>query len=267
MTEQRVVVNGRGTRYLEAGAGRPVVLIHAFPLSGDMWRPQLERVPDGWRFLAPDLRGFGATPPGPGAPPTMDDYADDIRGFMDALGIEHAVVAGLSMGGYIAFALFRRIPARIDGLILADTRSQADTPEGIKNRRALSARVLAGGASVAASDLLPKLLGSTTERERPQVTAEARRLIEANETAGIDGAIHALISRPDSTPDLARIACPVLVIVGQEDSITPPSDAEALSRAIVSSELVVVPRAGHLSNLEAPDDFSTAVARFLATRF
>ena len=159
----------------------------------------------------------------------MDDYAGDVVALMDALGIETAVIGGLSMGGYVTFALFRQAPERFDGVILADTKAQADTAEGQAGRRAMSETLRGSGVSAVVDELLPKLLGETTHRERPQVLADARRLMEANQPDAIDAALHALMTRPDSTPDLPRISCPALVIVGQEDAVTPAADAELLA--------------------------------------
>jgi pimeloyl-ACP methyl ester carboxylesterase len=269
--ERLATVNRRATRYLEAGKGRPLILVHAFPLSADMWRPQIGHVPDGWRFIAPDLHGFGGGVPDAAASlrgdAEIDDYARDVIALMDALGIETAVIGGLSMGGYVTFAVFRQAPARFAGVILADTKAQADTPEGQAGRRAMSATLRSKGVSAVVDELLPKLLGETTHRERPQVLADARRLMEANHPDAIAAALHALMTRPDSTPDLPRISCPALVIVGQEDVVTPAADAELLAHSIPRAELVVLPRVGHLSNLEAPDWFSSALARFLSRAF
>lgn len=264
--ERYATVEGRDTRYLEAGRGRPLVLLHGFPLSAGMWEPQLDRVPDGWRFIAPDLRGFGAVA---GVPPsmTMDQYAGDVLALMDALSIETAVIGGLSMGGYVTFAVFRQAPARFDGVILADTKAPADSPDGRAGRRAMSETLRAKGVGAVVDGLLPKLVGETTRRDRPAVAAEARKLMEASKPDAIDAALHALMNRPDSTPDLGRIKCPALVIVGQEDTVTPAADAELLAHSISGAELVVMPRVGHLSNLEAPEDFSSALSRFLARAF
>jgi pimeloyl-ACP methyl ester carboxylesterase len=264
--ERSATVDGRSTRYFEAGKGRALILLHAFPLSADMWQSQLDRVPDGWRFLAPDLRGFGA---GGGVPPslTVDDYAGDVLALMNALGIETAVIGGLSMGGYVTFALFRRAPERFAGVILADTKAQADTADGRAGRLAMSETLRTRGVGAVVDELLPKLVGETTRRERPEVLAETRQLMEANHPGAIEAALHALMTRPDSTPDLGRVGCPTLVIVGQEDTVTPAADAELLARSIPATELVVLPRVGHLSNLEAPDDFSSALTRFLARGF
>ncbi len=265
--ERQATLNGRATRYLEAGRGRPLLLLHAFPFNADMWQAQIDHVPDGWRFIAPDLRGFGAGTPEVDALLTMDAYAGDVVALMDALGIETAVIGGLSMGGYVTFALFRQAPGRFAGVVLADTKAQADTPEGQAGRRATSELLRGRGVSAVVDTLLPKLVGETTHRERPQVLAEARRIMEANQPDAIDAALHALINRPDSTPDLRRISCPALVIVGQEDTVTPAADAELLACSIPRAELVVLPRVGHLSNLEAPEGFSSALARFLSRVF
>jgi 3-oxoadipate enol-lactonase len=264
--ERSATVNGRATRYLEAGKGRPLILLHAFPFSADMWQSQIDHVPDGWQFIAPDLRGFGASTPEVDAL-SMDAYAGDVVALMDGLGIETAVIGGLSMGGYVTFALFRQAPGRFAGVVLADTKAPADTPEGQAGRRAMSELLRAKGVSAVVDALLPKLCGETTHRERPQVLAEARRLMEANQPDAIDAALQALITRPDSTPDLRRITCPALVVVGQEDVVTPAADAELLACSIPRAELVVLPRVGHLSNLEAPEGFSSALARFLSRAF
>ena len=204
--EAHVTIGDRKTRYLEAGAGWPVLLIHAFPLNADMWRPQLERVPDGWRFIAPDLRGFGpaAAPARGRSTTTVDDFAGDlVRAARSPRMIDRAVIGGLSMGGYVTFALFRRSPERFSGMILADTKSQADTPEGREGRRKMIELVRASGAAAVADQMLPKLLGATSARTRPELVAQVRQMIESTSAPAIAAALEALSARPDSTPDLA----------------------------------------------------------------
>ncbi len=167
------------------------------------------------------------------------------------------------MGGYIAFAMFRQSPARFARLILADTRPQADTPQGREGRLRLRQVLARGGPSAVADEMLPKLLAPRTSAERPEIVAEVRAIAEASAPRHLDAAIAAMMSRPDSTADLARISCATLVIVGEEDAVTPVTESEAMQRAIARSVLVTLPGAGHLSNLEAPDAFSTALADFL----
>jgi pimeloyl-ACP methyl ester carboxylesterase len=261
--EHRIELAGRPARVLEAGAGWPLVLLHAFPLGADMWGPQLDRVPSGWRMIAPDLRGFGGTLLHAGERPTMDDYAADVVSLLDHLELERAVIGGLSMGGYVTFALHRLAPERFSGVVLANTRPQADTPEGKKGRLDMSQLVRSEGPAAVADKMLPKLLGETTRQSSPEVERDVRRMIEANRAEGIDAAIHAMLERPDSTPGLGRIATPTLVVAGGEDAIIPPREAEALRDAIERSHLVVLPGAGHLANLESPADFSEALQNFL----
>jgi 3-oxoadipate enol-lactonase len=253
---ERSLETARGrTVWLEAGKGWPLVLLHAFPFSAEMWRPQLTHVPDGWRFMAPQLCRMGET--------TIDDYAADVGALLDALKIDEAVIGGLSMGGYVAFAMHRQEPSRFGGLILADTRPQADTPQGREGRTALREAIAASGMSAVADQMLPKLLSAATASERPEIVADVRRQIESLTPAAADAAVSAMMGRPDSTPDLERISCATLVLVGAEDAITPPEDADAMHRAIARSTMTVIPQAGHLSNLEQPDVFSKALGDFL----
>ncbi len=235
-----------------------MILLHAFPLDAEMWRPQLERVPSGWRMIAPDHRGFGGSTLD-GAEPRMNAYAADVLGLLDTLSLDSAVIGGLSLGGYVAFAVLRLAPARCDGLILADTRSTPDSEDGVRARKAMLATVRRHGVSAIADELSSKLLGETTTRERPEVRADVSRRIASAPVRGVESAIVALMTRPDSTADLSRISCPALVIVGEEDTVTPIADAEALHRGIAGSRLVRLPRAGHLSNLEVPEEFSTTI--------
>ena len=262
--ERRTAVNGRIVRYLEAGLGRPVILLHAFPLNADMWRPVLERTPAGWRFIAPDFRGLGGASIEDGEI-GMDDYANDILKLMDALLFEDAVIGGLSMGGYVAFAMFRQASTRVAGLLLADTRSTADSEDGVRGRRAMLESVRENGVTAIADQMIPKLLGETSRRDRADVVGEVRRQILVNPRIGIEAAIYALMRRPDSTPDLPLVSCPALVIVGEEDTVTPIADAEALARGIRNAELAIIAKAGHLSALEAPDEFSTTITRWLGS--
>jgi pimeloyl-ACP methyl ester carboxylesterase len=262
--EARARVGGRDVRFFEAGAGWPVLLIHAFPVNADMWRPQLERVPEGWRFIAPDMCGYG---PGP-APPrrlTLDDAAADTAAFMDHLRIDRAVIGGLSMGGYITMALFRRSPERFDGMILADTRAEADTPEGRDGRRKLIELVRAKGPAAVADHMLPKLLSAAAREQQPELVASVRQMIESTNVDGLAAALEAMMARPDSTSDLSHVNCPALILVGAEDEVSPESSARAMENTIDRSRVVVLPGAGHLSNLESPDAFSRAISDFLAS--
>lgn len=260
--EAHVEVDGRRQRYLEAGSGWPLVLLHAFPLTADLWRPQLERVPRGWRFLAPDLRGFG--PSGAISPPaSMDDMAAGVSRFLDALEIDKAVIGGLSMGGYVTMALYRMAPERFTAMVLANTRAGADSPEGRAAREKMTKLVTREGPSAVADEMLPKLLGATTRRARPHLERLVRGLVESNSAAGIAAALTAIKERPDSMATLERSAVPALVLAAEEDTIIPASDAEAMARALPRAQLVVLAAAGHLSSLEVPDDFSEALSNFL----
>jgi pimeloyl-ACP methyl ester carboxylesterase len=230
-----------------------------------MWEPQFTLAELGWHVLAPQFRGFDGGSSDPPAA-SVDDYAADVVDLLDALHIQDAVVAGLSMGGYVAFALFRLAPRYIRGLILADTRSQADAPEGRVGRQQMLQRLAELGPPAVADEMLPKLLGQSTLARRPEVVDLVRRLALANSSEAIAGAIRVLMTRPDSTPLLGGIHCPTLVLVGDEDTITPRVRAEELQRGIAGAELAVIAGAGHLPNLEQAEAFNGALGRFLTHR-
>jgi len=230
-----------------------------------MWERQLALSELGWHVIVPQLRGFDG---GTGEPPasSVDDYAGDVIDLLDSLHVDEAVIGGLSMGGYIAFAVLRHAARYVHALILADTKPQADSPEAVDGRKKLLQTVEAKGPAAVAEEMIPKLLGETTRRERPDVVARVRELILANSTGAIAGAIRALMSRPDSTPLLATIHVPTLIVVGLEDTVTPPANALEMQQAIGGAELVQIPGAGHLANLEQPGPFDAALARFLSHR-
>ena len=257
----------RSMRYLESGSGRALVLLHAFPLSADQWLPQLHRVPQGWRFIAPDLRGFrgaGAAFEDPGLHGlSIDDYAGDVLALMTHLEIERAVIGGLSMGGYVAFGILRQAPARVSGLLLANTRSIPDSDEARAGRERMIKLAVDEGPTGIAREMLPRLLAETTRQVQPDLIEAVRRLIMMNSTEGIATALGALRDRPDSTPLLAAIEVPTLIIAGDEDAIIPVAEAQAMHNAIPGSSLVVLPRAGHLSNLEEPFGWRTALDHWL----
>ncbi len=262
-----------GVRFLEAlpppsaRARGALVFLHAFPLNARMWEGQLAFAGRGWHVVAPHMRGMdGGLSDRPTASVTMEDYAADVVDLLDALHLEDAVLCGLSMGGYLALALMRHAPTYIRGLVLADTKSQADTPEGLEARRAMLSLVETKGVDAVAEAMVPKLLGATTRAQFPQVEARVRALIQSNSAESIAGAVRALMSRHDSTALLGSIRVPALVIVGDEDVVTPPANAEALRAAIPGAQLVCLSGAGHLSNLERPDEFNAALTSFLDHR-
>ena len=244
-----------------------LVLLHGFPLTAEMWEPQLAIAERGWRVIAPHLGGAGGgEPPFDPSAVSIDDYAAEVIDLIDALHLGEVVVGGLSMGGYVALAMFRHAPRYFRGLVLADTRAQADTPEGRDGRTRMLALLAERGVSAVVDEMLPKLLGETTRRERPEVAGRIHALAAANSAATVTGMIHALMTRPDRTGLLASIHCPTLIMVGEEDALTPAALSQDLQRAIGGSELATIAGAGHMSNLERPRAFNEALGRFLDDR-
>jgi pimeloyl-ACP methyl ester carboxylesterase len=246
---------------MPANASRVLVLLHAFPVGQAMWRAQLDAAP-GWRVVTPSLPGFDGRPlvdrPG------MATYATAVLDTLEGLNIQQAVFGGLSMGGYVLFEILRQAPTRVSGLLLADTRTSADNPE----RRAarLRSRDLArrDGPPAIADEMIPAILGETTRTSRPEVVAQVRAMIETQTAEAIAQGLEAMMDRPDSAATLSGVTVPTAIVVGEEDTITPVADGEAMQRLVPGSTLVRIPRAGHMANLEAPRAFNDAMQAFLA---
>ncbi len=226
-----------------------------------MWEPQRAAAPD-WRIVTPSLAGFDGRPLL--ADNTMSAYTRDLLDVLDQQGIGRAVFGGLSLGGYVLFELLRQAPERVAGLILADTRTSIDTAERLAARRRSIERARTGGPAAIADEMLPGILGPTTHAQRPDVVAHVRRLIEAQPAQTIIAGLQAIMTRVDSATVLPSIAVPTTVIVGDEDVITPPSDARFMHSMIDGATLVMIPGAGHMANLEAPDAFNAAMSQLLS---
>jgi 3-oxoadipate enol-lactonase len=235
-----------------------VLLIHAFPLDARMWDPQRAALGDGVPVVAPHLPGFGGTP-GAGDVMSMAAAAQRCIESLDAAGVDRAVVCGLSMGGYVAFELWRRARERFAGLILANTRAGADTDEGAAGRRALAERLLAEGTGFLVESPPPLL----SEHANDQLRGRVRELIAGQPAASIAAAALGMAGRPDSTRDLATIDVPTLVITADGDSLIPAAATSPMADQISGAELAVIAGAGHLSNLEAEGEFDELLAHHL----
>jgi 3-oxoadipate enol-lactonase len=258
ISEREVEARSGGLYLRDEGEGMPILFLHAFPLNGRMWEPQLEAFRTTARVIAPDLPGFGLSPFDPAAE-SLEDYARTVLYRLDELDVGRMLVVGLSMGGYVAFRLLEMAPDRIAGLVLADTKAAPDTDEQRTDRHRLAAEVETSGVDVAVDELAPKLFGATTLRLDPDRIDDLRAVVRENAPAGIANALRALAARPDSSPLLPSITCPVACVVGAEDTITPPAVVRAMAERIPRAVTIVIPEAGHLANLEAPGAFNTAV--------
>ncbi|MBK8987767.1 MAG: alpha/beta fold hydrolase [Chloroflexi bacterium] len=252
-----------GMAYIDSCDQITLLCIHGYPLSSAMWEPQVEDLTGIARVIAPDLRGHGRSEAAPG-PYSVGMLAEDCAGLLDYLGIENpVVVCGLSMGGYVAFEFFRRYPERVAGLILVSTKATADTPEGKAGRDAAVEKATKEGVTAVAAAMLPKLLAPQTYTEDDEVVEFVQEMMEGTSLEGMIGALQAMKERPDSTPTLAQIDVPTLIIHGADDQLIPVAEAEAMAAAIDGAQLVVIPDAGHLPNLEQIDAFSDAVIDFI----
>jgi 3-oxoadipate enol-lactonase len=261
---RRFTVNGVTLAVEVRGEGPAVLFVHGYPFDRSIWSHQIAAL-DGYRRIAPDLRGMGASD-APDLGYSMEIYAADLAALLDVLGADEVVLCGLSMGGYIAFEFLRRWRARVRGLVLMDTRAEADTAEGRKVRDATAALARDGGAAAVAETLLPKVLARST-RTGASITAErVRGMMSSTPVPGLVGALAAMRDRPDSSPLLPELAgLPTLVVVGEEDELTPPETARALADRIPGARLVTVPGSGHLPPVERPVETTRALLEFLRT--
>lgn len=250
-------LQGIQIHYDVRGQGIPLLLMHAFPLDSSMFSEQA-----GARLITFDAPGAGKSAL-PAGPLRMETIADVAAALLDHLGVDRAVVGGVSMGGYAAFSFARRRPRRLLGLVLSDTRAVAETEEGRRARYEMIAVARREGAAEIARRMLPRLLSETTRRENTALVKRVRRRIERQRGEGIASLLEALAERQDSTDLLARIEAPTLVVVGEEDPISTPAEAGQWAAAIPGARFVAIPRAGHLPNLERPELFERAVGEFL----
>ena len=258
----RARVRGIEMAYDDRGQGPMVVLLHGYPFNRSMWREQAEALAGDYRVVTPDLRGMGETDGGDG-PATMDEMAHDVAALLDHLRVERAVVGGLSMGGYVTLAFHRRHRLRARALVLADTRPGADTDDARRTREEQARKILSEGTGAIADDFLKKVLTTETLSERPDVAARVREMILETDARGAAAALRGMAVRHDQTSFLENVLVPTLILVGSEDQLTPPKDAEVMRREIRGSRMQVIENASHLSNVERPAEFNQAIKTFL----
>jgi pimeloyl-ACP methyl ester carboxylesterase len=248
--------------YADRGTGPGLVLLHAYPLDSSMWRDQIGALSDRFRVIAPDLPGFGGSAVAAGL--TIDSVADVVAELLDHLGInERVVVGGVSMGGYIALAFARLYPQRVRALVLADTKADPDDEDARANRDRMIQVATDKGSAAVIDELLPKMLAPGTAERNPDLARFVREIAGGQKAEGIVAALKAMRDRPDARPGLSHVSFPTLVVVGNQDGITPPEKAHELAGQIPNARLVTIPGAGHLSNLENPIAFATAIREFL----
>jgi 3-oxoadipate enol-lactonase len=261
-TLQRLTVNGVSLAVDIRGEGQAILFVHGYPYNHTIWAAQMAAL-DGYKRIAPDLRGMGQSD-SPDLGYSMATYAADLAALLDAVGVDEVVLCGLSMGGYIAFEFLRSWRRRVRGLVLVDTRAEADSPEGRRARDAAAALARERGAAAIAEEMLPKSLAPPTLTRSPEVVERVRAMMAATPVAGIVGALSAMRDRLDSTALLPTLGdIPTLILVGEMDEPTPPARAQAMAEAIPGARLVVIPRVGHLSPVEGADQVTQALRQFL----
>lgn len=253
----------------ERGEGIPLVLIHGYPLNRLIWESQWEGLSDLAYVIAPDMRGHGESDLTDGShqtpyPFTMDILADDCAKMLDLLGITRPVIlCGLSMGGYVSFAFYRRYPAKVAGLILVATRAHADSPEARNNRLRTIDLVQSNGVEAIVESMLPRMLSPRSFQTRKDIVDRAREIMLTSTVEGIIGDSLGMKDRPDSTGILNRISVPTLILAGADDQIVPRSETDEMRSQIPGARLVVLPEAGHLLNMEQPEIFNREVREFI----
>lgn len=248
------------------GTGVPLVFLHAFPLSKSMWKPQVDALSRNFRVITVDLPGFGESPVAKDTT-RMEDAARAVIRTLDERGVtQPAVFTGLSMGGYVLLQILRVAPQRVRAAVLVSTRTAADTPEGKEKRLQNVALVEKDGVTALADRMLPALLGDSTRQERSGLVEQVRAEIRRQPATAVTAALRGMAERPESTPVLAGIACPAMIVAGAEDTVIKSDEMEAMSKKIPKGEFQLIEKAGHLLSLEAPERFNDVFLHFLKRR-
>lgn len=254
-------VNNVTFHHLESGRGPNLVFVHGFPLDSRMWENQIAHFSSRFRCIAPDLRGFGQSISR--EPFSIESLADDVRALLLQLEALPCVLCGLSMGGYVALAYVKKCPSELRALALIDTRAEADTAEGKANRNKMIELVRASGANAISDQMMPKLLSQQTMQSKPAVVQKLRQITQGCPVLTIEHALAAMRDREDYTNELASIAVPTFIAVGEHDTLTPPPMSRAMHERISRSQLAIIPGAGHMTPMEQPGAFNEQLARFL----
>jgi len=247
--------------YEVLGSGAPVVLLHPFPAHRDLWKPAAQALLTRYRVILPDLRGHGDSGVGEG-PATMEKHALDLEGVLRAEGVGRALFAGVSIGGYALFEFWRRFRGRVAGLVLCNSKAQADTAEGRAARLQAATDVLERGTEPFFESMVPKLLGKTTLSTRPDLVEGALRMMRRMSAEDVAAVQRGMAERPDSVETLKTIKVPVLVVTGDEDVLTGIGEAELMRRHIPGAEMKVISRAGHYSPWEQPEEAGRLLREF-----
>jgi len=248
--------------YIEEGKGQPLLFIHAFPFNALMWEPQLKAHSDTYHVLALDLPGLGESRPIPHAL-TMELGADAAAALLDHLSIQKTSLCGLSMGGYTALAFAQQHPHRFTSLLLADTHAGADSPEKKQQRQQFIRQIQNQQTEALLDQFVGSTIGRTTKEKHPEIVTQTRKIMAMAAPKAIASALRGMAQRPDRFSVLQKLAVPLLVIVGEEDTLTPLSDAEFMADACPDAQVKVIPYAGHMSNLEQPQRFNQVIQGFL----
>ncbi len=259
-------INGVRIAYSDTGGDRPVaLLVHGFALDHRMWAPQIEPLAKELRLILPDLRGFGLSEPGPAGPLTMGQHADDLLALLDYLGVSEAVLyVGLSMGGYTAFEFWKRQPARARAMVLADTKATHDDRARREYREVMARDAEIVGSSAPALELMWPLLCSPSRPLDSETPQRLREIMEDQSARAIADGQRGMAQREDSVPLLSGMDIPALVIGGVDDLLTPPDESRLMASKLPCATLHLIPGAGHMSNMEAPEEFNRSVLEWVA---
>lgn len=261
-----MIINNIEVSYSDEGpAVSPVIIfIHGFPFNKSMWNLQVDSLKDKYRLIRYDIRGHGNSGTGD-EDFSIDLFASDLIGLMDALKIDRAILCGLSMGGYIALNAIGKYPERFDGLVLSDTQCIADTPEAKEKRIKTIEAIKHSGVKTYAAESIKNLFAPESLQTKLKETADVKEMILNTSVQSLCNTLHALSVRKDTCHLLPEIKVPVLILVGSEDKITPPAAAGFMHERIKGSMLKIIDHAGHLSNLENPGEFNDQLKKFIAS--
>ena len=256
-------VNNFTISYNDVGEGKiPVIFLHGFPFDKSMWKGQLDSLNSSYRLIACDIRGFGKSTDEE-TPLSIDLFSEDLIAFLDKLNIKKAIVCGLSMGGFIALNAIKKFPERFEALILCDTQCIADTTEVKENRYKAIDQINRDGVSIFNEKFIKSVFHPNSLTNKTELVENLSTVVFTNSKEIIIAGITALAGRPETCSSLSTIGIPTLIICGREDSVTPLVQSEFMHEHIEGSNLKIIDNAGHVSNLEQPDEFNKYLRNFL----